>query len=436
MQECVSRELIEFIRKSPTCFHVTDNVRQILDKEGFVKLQESGEWELEAGGRYYVTRNGSSVIAFYMPEHISGFHIMASHSDSPCFKIKENPEIPVAKKYIKLNVEKYGGMLMSTWFDRPLSVAGRVVTEEDGKITTHLVNMDRDTLLIPNLAIHMNRSVNEEGHKYNAQKDLLPLFGDEQAEGTFMNRVAEAAGVDAASVVSHDLFLYPRVPGCIWGPDDAYISSARLDDLECVFSSMKGFLNLEHYDSVPVLAVLDNEEVGSTTKQGAASDFMRTTVTRICYESGLEHKEVQRLLAGSFMVSADNAHAAHPNYMEKSDLVNRPYMNEGIVIKYNANQKYTTDAISAALFKQICKKAGVPYQTFFNRSDIIGGSTLGNISNTQLSMNTVDIGLAQLAMHSAYETAGTKDIEYLVRASKAFFESCIQCTKDGEYSIS
>ncbi len=435
MKNSIAEELIEFISKSPTCFHVTDNIKKILDEAGFVRLQESGEWKLEVGGRYYVTRNNSSVIAFYMPEHISGFHIMASHSDSPCFKIKENPEIGVAEKYVKLNVEKYGGMLMSTWFDRPLSVAGRLVTENEGKITTHLVNMDRDTVIIPNLAIHMNRNINEEGYKYNAQKDLLPLFGDEKAEGTFMTRIAEAAGVEEASIVSHDLFLYPRVPGSIWGPDDAYISSARLDDLECVFSSMKGFLALEHCSNVPVLAVLDNEEVGSTTKQGAASDFMRMIVTRICYESGLDAKDINRLLAGSFMVSADNAHAAHPNYMEKADPVNRPYMNEGIVIKYNANQKDTTDGISAALFKQICRKAGVPYQTFFNRSDVAGGSTLGNISNTQLSMNTVDIGLAQLSMHSTYETAGTKDIEYLVRASRAFFEAGIQCEEDGGYTI-
>lgn len=435
MQDCISKELIKFISKSPTCFHVADNVKKILDREGFVQLQESGTWELKVGGKYYVTRNCSSVIAFYMPEQISGFHIMASHSDSPCFKIKENPEMSVAGKYVKLNVEKYGGMIMSTWFDRPLSVAGRIVVEEDGKITTRLVNIDRDTVIIPNLAIHMNRSVNEDGHKYNAQKDLLPIFGDGQAMGTFMTRIAEAAGVDEASIISHDLFLYPRVHGSIWGPDDAYISSARLDDLECVFSSMKGFLAMEHCSNVPVLAVLDNEEVGSTTKQGAASDFMRTVITRICYESGLNHSDVNRALAGSFMVSADNAHAAHPNYMEKADPVNRPYINAGIVIKYNANQKYTTDAISAALFKQICKKADVPYQTFFNRSDIVGGSTLGNISNTQLSVNTVDIGLAQLAMHSTYETAGTKDIEYLVRASKAFFECAVQCTKDGEYTI-
>ena len=434
MQTDHSEALLQFIESSPTCFHAIENLTGKLDTLGFNRLQEAGEWKLVPGEKYYVTRNRSSLMAFYMPETITGFHIMASHSDSPSFKIKEDPEMNVNNKYIKLNVEKYGGMLMAPWFDRPLSVAGRVVTQNDGRISTHLVNVDRDLVMIPNLAIHMNRSVNE-GNSYNPQKDMLPIFGDGDAAGKFMSCIAEAAGVEEKDIIGHDLFLYPRVKGSIWGADCEYISSARLDDLQCVYSTFTGFTAIKDYVQMPVLAVFDNEEVGSTTKQGAASDFMKTILNRILSEAGVTESERNRIMAASFMVSADNAHAAHPNYMEKADPVNRPYMNEGIVIKYNANQKYTTDAIAAAIFKTLCDRANVPYQAFLNRSDVAGGSTLGNIANTQMSMNTVDIGLAQLAMHSTYETAGVKDTEYLVRAAKAFYEAGIRCECDGEYVI-
>ena len=340
----------------------------------------------------------------------------------------------VERKYTKLNVEGYGGMLMSTWFDRPLSVAGRLLVRECSGITTRLVNVDRDMLMIPSLAIHMNRGVNE-GYKYNIQKDLLPLYGNGEAAGTFMETVAKAADVDTEDILGHDLFLYPRVKGTVWGAENDYISSARLDDLQCAFASVRGLLAAEKYEQVAMIAVMDNEEVGSSTKQGADSDFLRQTILRICHGLGMDETERSQAIAASFMVSADNAQAAHPNYMEKSDAVNCPFMNEGIVIKYNANQKYTSDGVSSALFKMICEKAGVPYQVYINRSDMAGGSTLGNIVNSQISMNTVDIGLAQLAMHSACETAGTKDTEYLIRAAKTFFESRIECVQDGIYTI-
>ncbi len=430
MQSCYSKELLEFIEKSPTCFHVVAALEKMLREAGFEKLQESSRWPLRAGGKYYVTRNGSSIIAFCMPETIDGFHIIACHSDSPTFKVKELPEIGEGKKYTKLNVEGYGGMLMSTWFDRPLSVAGRILAREKERIVSRLVNVDRDLLIIPSLAIHMNRGVND-GYKFNIQKDLLPLYGDGGCAGTFMEVIAEAAGVKAPDIMGHDLFLYPRVRGSIWGKDDCYISSARLDDLQCVFSSAKGLIMAENCSQAAMLAVLDNEEVGSTTKQGAASDFLKETVFRICCESGMDAVERSRTMASSFMVSADNAQAAHPNHMEKSDAVNRPFMNEGIVIKYNANQKYTSDAVSSAIFKMICEKADVPYQVYVNRSDIPGGSTLGNIAGTQISMNTVDIGLAQLAMHSAYETAGARDTEYMIKVCRQFFESIIRCAENG-----
>ena len=434
MEKAISNQLLDFIEKSPTCFHAVETLKNMLNSEGFHGLQESQAWVLKAGEKYYVTRNGSSLIAFALPETVNGFHIAASHSDSPTFKVKEIPELTVADKYTKLNVEGYGGMIMSTWFDRPLSVAGRVMVRTEKGIENRLVNVDQDLLVIPSVAIHMNRGVNE-GYKYNVQKDLLPLYGTGSAKDSFMNCVAEAAGVAEDQILGKDLYLYPRTKGCIWGAQSEFISSPRLDDLQSVFASLKGLLEAKKTGNVSMIAVLDNEEVGSSTKQGADSDFLKETVYRICKELGMDTIEQRRIMASSFMVSADNAHAAHPNAMEKADAENRPFMNEGVVIKYNGNQKYTSDAVSSAVFKMICERANVPYQTFMNRSDMAGGSTLGNISNTQLSMNTVDIGLAQLAMHSVYETAGVKDTIYMVQALKTFFESRIVCVEDGIYNL-
>ena len=330
--------------------------------------------------------------------------------------------------------EKYGGMIMSPWFDRPLSIAGRLVVEEDGRLVSKLVNIDRDLVMIPNLAIHMNRQVND-GYKYNAQKDTLPIFGSLEAKGSFMTLMAEAAGVKAEDILGHDLFLYSRDKGTIWGADEAYLSCGRLDDLQCAFSSIKGLLAGGHPSCVSVAAVFDNEEVGSGTKQGADSTFLEDTLRRINRSLGRSEDQYLMALASSFMVSADNAHAVHPNYGEFADPTNRPAMNEGIVIKYNANQKYTTDAVSAAIFRAICKKAGVPCQTFANRSDMAGGSTLGNISNAHVALNTVDIGLPQLAMHSPYETAGVKDTCYLIQAAKTFFNTCLKAEGKGCYRV-
>ncbi len=313
-------------------------------------------------------------------------------------------------------------MLCAPWFDRPLSVAGRVVVkdEEKGGMRSVLVNLDRDLVMIPSLAIHMNREVND-GYKYNAQKDMLPLYGDIQAKGTFMKQVAEAAGVKEEEILGHDLFLYNRQKGCIWGAEGEFISSSRLDDLQCAFASLKGLLAGEKKEYMAMHCVFDNEETGSETKQGAASTFLYDTLVRVhdCLDYSREDYLIH--LADSFMVSADNGHAVHPNYGDKADPVNRPYMNGGIVLKFNAAQRYCTDGVSAAMFRDICRQADVPVQTFVNRSDIAGGSTLGNISNTKVALNTADIGLAQLAMHSPYETAGVKDTEYLVKAAAALF---------------
>ena len=416
-----TEKLLDFIEKSPTAFQAVDEMQKRLTENGFEVLSEKEYWKLIPGGKYLVTRNNSALIAFCIPEKESRvFHIMASHSDSPSFKIKENPEIKVDNSYVKLNVEKYGGILMAPWFDRPLSVAGRVIIRRNGGLKEKLINIKRDMVMIPNLAIHMNREANN-GVSYNPQKDLQPLFAVGNTDRTLLEIIAEQTGVKKEDIISHDLFLYNRMPGTIWGADKEFVSSARLDDLQCAFASMEGLLRAQNHESIAVHCVMDNEEVGSGTKQGAASTFLKDTLLRINMGLGRTYEEYLMTLAGSFMVSADNAHALHPNYTDKTDPTNHPVLNKGIVIKFNANQKYCTDAVSAAIFKELCTKAGVPYQTFVNRSDIAGGSTLGNISNTQVPMNTVDIGLPQLAMHSPYETAGVKDTEYLVRAAEELF---------------
>ena len=428
-------ELFQFIENSPSCFHAIETIRKKLNDEGFIELVEGRSWQIEKGKKYYVTRNLSSIIAFKIPENdFKNFHIVASHSDSPTFKIKENAEIEVNNKYVKLNTEKYGGMICSTWFDRPLSIAGRILVKEGNLVKTHLVNIDKDLVIIPNLAIHMNRAVND-GYKYNAQIDMLPLYGDNTSKGSLMKTVAQSVGVEEDSILGTDLFLYNRMRGTKIGPNSEYISSPRLDDLECAYASLSAFLSETNSNSASVYCVFDNEEVGSGTKQGADSTLLYDVLRRINMCLGNSEEDYYKLIASSFMVSADNAHALHPNYSDKSDPTNKVYINDGIVIKYNANQKYTTDAVSASIFKSICDSVNVPYQTFTNRSDILGGSTLGNISNAHVSLNTIDIGLAQLAMHSTYETAGAKDVTYLIEALKAFYNTSIEQVEDGQYII-
>lgn len=418
----ITEQLIEFIRKSPVSFQATEEMEQRFQKAGYQKLSEKEYWNLKAGGKYVVTRNHSALIAFSIPEKNSmRFHIMASHSDSPAFKIKENPEMQVEHAYTKLNVEGYGGMLMAPWVDRPLSVAGRVMVSGKNGPEERLVNIDRDLLMIPSLAIHMNREANK-GVAYNPQKDMLPLMGCGSEKADLMEILAEKLKIKKEDILTHDLFLYNRMPGTIWGADREFVSSPRLDDLQCAFASMEGMLRGRKENCIAVHCVLDNEEVGSGTKQGAASTFLKDTLRRINDGLGRTYEEYLMTLADSFMISADNAHALHPNYTEKADPVNHPVINGGIVIKYNANQKYCTDAVSAAVFKDICKRTEVPCQILVNRSDIPGGSTLGNISNTQVAVNTVDIGLPQLAMHSPYETAGTEDTWSLIKAATVFFE--------------
>ena len=426
--------LFEFIEESPSQFHVVENERQRFLKEGFIELSESKQWNIELGKNYFVTRNGSSILAFRMPKkEYTSFMIMASHSDSPSFRIKEMPEMKEGH-YVKLNTEKYGGMLMAPWFDRPLSIAGRAIIKTKNGIETKLVNLDKDLCMLPSLAIHMNREAND-GYKYNPQKDLLPLVSmDENFK--LKKLVADSLSVKEDDILGSDLFLYNREPGKVWGANDEFISIRRLDDLQCSYSSMMGLLAAKNSNTaVQVHVTFDNEEVGSGTKQGADSTFLYDTLVRINEAMNGNNSTLLTAIANSFMVSADNAHALHPNYPEKSDPTNKVFMNEGVVIKFNANQKYMTDGLAYGIFAELCNQAKVPYQTFVNRSDVAGGSTLGNISNAHVSINGVDIGLAQLAMHSCYETAGVKDTEYLLKIATKFYESVIENISGSNYTV-
>lgn len=437
MEANIITELTDFIENAPTAFHAVSELKKLLAKSGFDELKESARWEIEPGRRYFVTRNNSSIIAFKAGTDLDdySFHVTASHSDSPTFKLKENAEIEVAKKYTKLNTEGYGEPICMTWFDRPLSIAGKVMVKDGSRIETKLVKVDRDLLMIPSLAIHMDRNINE-GRVLNKQIDMLPVFaGSVKEPGAVRTLIAEELGVNKDDIYGMDLFLYNRVKAVRWGIDGEFIGCPRLDDLECAFASMKGFLAADNDKNINVYACFDNEEVGSGTKQGAASTFLYDVLHRINSALGKDDEEFYRAVAGSFMLSCDNAHAVHPNHREKTDATNCVYMNEGIVIKSHASQKYTSDAVSIAVMKMFCEKAVVPVQYFANRSDEPGGSTLGNIAMMQVSMNTVDIGLPQLAMHSSYETCGAKDVEYMVKAITEFYASYIKADADGDYEL-
>ncbi len=432
MSEYVA-SLCRFLDNSPSPFHAVENIKIRLTEAGYTELKESVRWELKAGGKYFVTRNRSSVVAFAVPEKgFAPFRIVSSHSDSPVFKVKQEMEKGACGHYTMLNTEKYGGLIMSTWLDRPLTVAGRLLVKTDKGIRTQLVYVDRDLMVIPNLAIHMNREAND-GFKMNLQTDMLPLFGEENAD--FLSVVADAAGVNKEDIAGHDLFLCPRAHATTIGAKNEYILSARLDDLECAFSSLEALLAAKAEGCIPVMAVFDNEEVGSGTKQGALSTFLFDVLTRTATALGADREDYLTAIASTFMLSADNAHAVHPNHPEKADPTHQPFMNKGIVVKFNANQKYTTDGVSCAVFTSICANAGVPVQFFHNRSDMAGGSTLGNLANTHTSMNTVDIGLPQLAMHSCCETAGVQDLDYMVNGMKAFYEADIRANADGAYDV-
>lgn len=424
-----TQALFSFIAHSPTSFHAVFNAAAALEAAGFQPLLEGADWILIPGRGYYVTRNQSSLIAFRVPEQLTGFLVGAAHTDSPCLKLKENMELR-PEGYTKLDVEKYGGLLLSPWLDRPLSVAGRLMVSTENGVAPVLVNIDRDLLVIPSLAIHMDRTANE-AKKWDAQVDLLPLLG--KGHRQLLPLLAQTAGIAAEDILSFDLFVYNRDRGAVLGPDEELILCPRLDDLQCVYGLLQGFLQARAPKSMPVLCLFDNEEVGSETRQGAMSTFLCDTLRRVCSARGLSETDYLRCVAQSLMVSADNAHGVHPNHPEKAALTNRPKLGEGIVIKYGA--RYATDGVSAALMRQLLQAAGVPSQAYFNHSNVPGGGTLGNLSGTQVSMHTVDIGLAQLAMHSACETAGTADTDYLIRAMTACFSARLTETGPEAFSL-
>ena len=410
--------LMSFLDASPSVYHAVANLETELKNAGYVPLAEGDDWNLIPGGKYYLTRGGSAIMAFRIPEgKPTGFMMSASHSDRPTFKVKENGELNGT--YTRLAVERYGGMIIAPWLDRPLSVAGRVLVETENDIESKLLNVDRDLLLIPNVAIHMNRQAND-GYKWNPAVDVLPLMGGKDTKGKFAAILEETAG---SKILGSDLFLYVREKARIWGLEEEYVSSAALDDLECAWGCTQGFLNAAESRAIPVLCVFNNEEVGSSSAEGADSNLLEGLLLRICSALNLD---LYRMLSQSFMVSADNAHALHPNHPELADPTNAPILGGGVVLKFNASQRYCTDGVSAAIFRKVCAKADVPVQTYFNRADLPGGSTLGNISLHHVSVPTADIGLPQLAMHSCYETAAVKDAGALADAMAAFYGSSLE----------
>lgn len=418
--------LLHYIRKSPDCFHAVETLRQMLLEAGYTQLPEGG-WTLEPGGKYFTVRSGSSLLAFRVPtEAPTGFLLTASHSDSPCFRIRENAELNGA--YTRLSVERYGGMLNAPWLDRPLSVAGRVLVRRGSRIEARLVDLEKDTVLIPNVAIHLNREINEGG-KYDPARDLIPLYGGPDAKGAFRREIADKAGCAPEEILATDLFVYNNQPGFQWGPEGEFLSAPRLDDLACVFTCAQGFLAARDTSAVPVLAVFDNEEIGSQTKQGAGSTFLYDTLQAITGALGLSQADYRRLLTQSFLLSCDNGHAMHPNRPELSDKNEAPVLNGGVVVKHSP--KYATDGVSAAVFAEICRKANVPVQHYSNRPDKAGGATLGNIANTKTGLWTVDIGMAQLAMHSCLETTGSRDVEHFIRAVQAFYGTVLRMDAAG-----
>lgn len=421
----LSRRLAEFIQKSPSPFHTVRQVRDRLDCAGFTYLPEHREWNLAPGGRYYTTRNGSSIVAFLVGGEIEElrFQIAASHSDSPALKLKANGELGGPGPYGRANVEVYGGAIDRSWLDRPLSIAGRVMVSEGGHVRSRLLDLDRDVLLVPSLAIHLDRNVNSNG-AIDRAKDIYPLFtSGTYGVGAIDDLVAEAVGVERERVLARDLYVVCRQAPSLWGAGNEFLSAPRLDDLQCAYASLRAFLDADNKRSVSVYACFDNEEVGSGTMQGACSTFLRDVLVRACACLGYGQEAYRRAVAQSVLVSCDNAHAVHPNHPELYDEGNRAWLNRGVVIKETASQRYATEAYSRAFFVEMCRRSGVPTQSFANRSDMPGGSTLGNLLMRQVSLHGVDVGLPQLAMHSAYETAGVCDTAHLVRALSAFYDA-------------
>ena len=434
MQHALSQELLAFLDASPTCFHAVKNLADRLDEAGFTPLTETEVWELSPGSSYYVERNGSALIAFTIP--MGGIHswrVSASHSDSPTWRVKKL-DCAEDKVFAKAETEGYGGMIMPSWLDRPLSVAGRVLVETESGIESRLVHPDRAVACIPNLCIHFNRDLNN-GMKYNPQVDLQPIFG--AAGGSLRAVLAREAGVKPEEIVDADIVLCTREKAERLGLNGEYFMSGRIDDLECAYTTLWGFLQGrgEEEGRGDVWVMFDNEEVGSSSRQGACGTLFADVLSRMEESLGVTKEQSIRARTNTLLLSADNGHATHPNHPEKSDPANPVVMGGGVLLKTNASQKYTTSGFTGAAFSAICKKAGVPVQTFANRADVPGGSTLGNLLGHQILMPMVDIGLGQLAMHSAMETASCADAEYMAKAVAAYYNTPTSQPKDGEWKL-
>lgn len=424
-----AKELIDFISDSPSAFHAVLSTVKILKNNGFEELMEGDGWRLRKGGKYYMVKNHSALAAFVVGSgdiQEEGFRIIGAHTDSPGFRIKPSAEMIAEKSYIKLDTETYGGPILSTWMDRPLSAAGRVAIKSGDPFNpvTAFVDIKKPILIIPNLAIHLNRSVNS-GVELNKQKDMLPLMALVNEElgksGRLVTTIAEEMNVPVSDIIDFDLFLYEFGKGTIMGLNDEFISSGRLDDLAMVHAGVTALVRSGSSKSTNVLVCFDNEEVGSGTKQGADSPLLSNILERIVLSMGGGREEFFRSISKSFLISADLAHAVHPNVGEKHDPQNRPVINKGPVIKVSANMKYTTDSSSSAVYAGLCSRANVPVQWFVNRSDEPGGSTIGPISSSHLPMRSVDIGTPILAMHSVRELGGVLDHTYVTRSFEEFY---------------
>lgn len=430
------RDLMDFLDQSPSPFHAVASAAARLRAAGFIPLQECRPWALQPGRGYYTTRNQSSIIAFRVPQApLHSWRMAAAHSDSPTYRVKADAWPGAAPcGMVRLPVEGYGGMIAASWLDRPLTVAGRALVRAGAGLEARLVYLDRDLLTIPSLAIHMDRAANS-GHAYDPQRDMQPLYGLTGGPG-LTQLVAQALGVEPGQIAGADLTLCPRQKAVLLGGAGELLQSPRLDDLECAFCTLAGFLQAAPQPGVaPVWCMFDNEEVGSGTRQGAQSTFLPDVMARVEAALGVGPEARQAALAGSLLLSADNAHANHPNWPDKADPNAPVQLNGGVVLKYNASQKYTTTGLTGALFCAVCRQAGVPVQVFTNRADLPGGSTLGNLLSAQVSVPMVDVGLPQLAMHACVETAGAKDPEYLLAACAAFYSAAITCTGDGAYAL-
>ncbi len=425
----MEKEFIKFLNQAHTTYHAINLAKEILNDNGFKELDFVNKWNLTKGNNYYIIKADGSIIAFKLGQKLENpsIHIVASHADSPMFKIKPKGII-YSNGYNKLNTEVYGGPIYSTWLDRPLGIAGRVMIEENGIYTTKNVNLNT-TVIIPNLAIHMNREINN-GYIYNPQNDLLAITGLEKKS---IEELLEKE-CNIKNVLDYDLFLYNKEEATLLGANNELIAGPRLDNLECFYTSLMSLIHSNNNENINICACFNHEEIGSNSNHGAASTFLVDVINQILQELNLTNERLN-ILNRTMVISADNAHALHPNRPDKSDPTNNVVLNGGVVIKYNAGLSYTSDAISAGLFKAICKDANVPYQEYTNRSDVRGGGTLGSILLHSLSVISVDIGLAQLAMHSSYETAGKDDLNHVHKVLNSFYNKHLNYKNNKEITL-